>query len=165
MDTLRLDGTTIRGVVRGRQINCLVHSAPVGLVLPAGRYLLRIENNPVFGVLVSVEAASGPDGLEPVGIHFKMPPAALKDAPAAVATLVPPGQATGFTPAPGNLKDVPANLKDSPASKFFTAGSAGSTRVIIAARPIGQNSLVAQAGFSDLAEIVQQVGVVALVVS
>jgi len=38
-------------------------------------------------------------------------------------------------------------------------------RVIIAIRPIGENCLVAQAGFSDLLDAVQQAGGVGLIVS
>ncbi len=38
-------------------------------------------------------------------------------------------------------------------------------RVIIAIRPIGQNCLVAQAGFSDLLDVVQQAGGVGLIVA
>lgn len=226
MDELRLDGTTIRGVVQGRLVNCVVRSVPDGLMLPPGRYLLRPgEPNPVYGPFLSVEAASGPGGVgaaadvfkmppgapssvefkmppgAPSAVEFKMPPAALKDSPAAIATLVPADPAPGaikfgpgaikFTPganpatrqsAPGKVADAPAmKFFDPPAMKFdtpsmkfdgtpaikffFVAGQGLTARVIIAIRPIGQNSLVAQAGFSDLADAVQRAGGVVLIVS
>lgn len=174
MESLRLERTTIRGVVQGRAINCVISSAPAGLALPRGQYWLRAaENSPIYGQLLSIEAARGPGmvpGVMPGAAHKVGAPGALKDSPAAVATLVPAGQAgqaTGFA-ASGDfhIKFAPGTVKDAPAGKFFdTANTAGSTRVIIAVRPIGQNSLVAHAGFSDLAEAVQKAGMISLTVT
>jgi hypothetical protein len=56
MDTLTLSHSTIRGFVRGKAISCTVRSSPAGLKLAAGRYLLRpAENNPVYGLVISIE--------------------------------------------------------------------------------------------------------------
>ena len=38
MESLRLEGPTIRGVVQGRPVNCIVRSVPDGLALPSGQY-------------------------------------------------------------------------------------------------------------------------------
>ena len=83
--------------------------------------------------------------------------------------------------APSALKDAPTALKHAPAAKFdapaakfdgapsakfdFVAGQGMVARVIIASRPIGQNALVAQAGFSDLVDAVRRAGGVTLTVS
>ena len=252
MESLRLDGTTIRGTVKGRQVNCIVRSVPDGLVLPRGQYLLRVgENNPIYGMFLSVEVAGAPGAAasalkwtpspvkdSPSFSWDKMSPTAVKYSPAAVATLVPtkpaysaiikevPGAhkiapvahkiaagahkiaAAGKMDAPAIKADAPAIKFDAPAAKFdapaakfdapaakfdapaakfdapaakfdapaakfdaaavkadFVPGQGMTARVIIAVRPIGQNSLVAQAGFSDLVDAVQQAGGVTLIVS
>jgi hypothetical protein len=60
MESLRLEGTTIRGVVQGRAINCVISSAPAGLALPRGQYWLSAaEKSPVYGQFLSIEAARG----------------------------------------------------------------------------------------------------------
>jgi hypothetical protein len=198
MESLRLDGTTIRGAAQGRAINCVISSVPAGLALPPGQYRLRAAGtSPIYGQLLSIEAVGGPHaaGVATSANYTKVEsPGALKYSPAAVATLVPAGQASmiaasgdfhiKFSPgnaasgdfhikfSPGNaasgdfhIKFAPGNVKDAPAGKFFdTANTSGSPRVIIAVRPIGQNSLVAHAGFSDLAETVQRAGEIALIV-
>ena len=236
MESLRLDGTTIRGMVKGRPVNCVVRSVPDGLVLPPGQYVLRVgENNPIYGLFLSVEAAIAP-GVAPAVSYDKFRPSAMKDSPAAVATLVPTtadyatvwklpphriapaahkiAPAAKFdTPAvkieapaakfdapaakfdapaskfdapavkiaPASKIDAPAAKFDAPAAKFdapaskavdapaikldFVPGQGMTARVIIAVRPIGQNSLIAQAGFSDLVDVVQQAGSVTLFVS
>lgn len=175
MESLKLEGRTIRGVVHGRTINCVVSSEPAGLELPRGQYWLSAaEKSPIYGQLLSIEAKHGP-GAAPGASREKMAaPAALKDSPAAVATLVPGGQGSTIAAsgdfhikfAPGYVKDAaPGYVKDAPAGKFFDgANTSGTSRVIIAAKPIGQNSLVAHAGFSDLAETVQRAGGIALIV-
>ena len=167
METLRLEGTTIRGVVQGRKINCVIASAPAGLALPSGQYWLSAaETSPIYGQLLSIEAAREPDAAPGTGRHKIEPPAALKYSPA-VATLVPAGQASGIK-AGGDfhIKFAPGALKDAPAGKFFDSASpSGSPRVIIAVRPIGEGSLVAQAGFSDLVETVQKAGGITLIVA
>lgn len=161
MESLKLEGTTIRGVVQGRKINCVISSAPAGLALPSGEYWLSAaETSPVYGQLLSIEAAREP-GVTPGASRHKIePPTALKDSPA-IATLVPAGQASGIK-AGGDfhIKFAPGALKDAPAGS-----PSGSPRVIIAVRPIGENSLVAQDGFSDLAETVQRAGGVVLIVA
>jgi hypothetical protein len=166
MDSLRLEGTTIRGVVQGRKINCVVASAPGGLALPSGQYWLSAaETSPIYGQLLSIEAAREP-GVKPGTITHKIePPTARADSPA-IATLVPAGEASGIK-AGGDfhIKYAPGALKDAPAGKFDSASPSGSPRVIIAVRPIGEGSLVAQAGFSDLAETVQRAGGVTLIVT
>ena len=242
MESLRLDGTTIRGMVKGRAVNCIVRSVPDGLVLPPGQYVLRVgENNPIYGLFLSVEAAIAP-GVAPAVSYDKFRPSAMKDSPAAVATLVPTtadyatvwklpphkiAPAAKFdTPAvkieapaakfdapaakfdapaskfdapavkvapaskfdapavkvaPASKIDAPAAKFDAPAAKFdapaskavdapaikldFVPGQGMTARVIIAVRPIGQNSLIAQAGFSDLVDVVQQAGSVTLIVT
>ena len=118
MESLRLEGPTIRGVVQGRPVNCIVRSVPDGLALPSGQYLLRVgENNPIYGVFLAVEAAGTPE--RPASYHWKLPPSALKDSPAAaVLAMVPcaprskplllpsnralgsPGSSRGGTPSP-----------------------------------------------------------------
>ena len=210
MESLRLDGTTIRGMVKGRHVNCIVRSVPDGLVLPRGQYVLRIgENNPIYGLFLSVEAAAAAGGAAAMDI-FKAP-GILKDSPATVATLVPtkpaysaiikelPGAAHKIAPAahkiapaakfdapaakfdaPAAKFDAPAAKFDAPAAKFdgpaakfdapavkadFVPGQGMTARVIIAVRPIGQNSLVAQAGFSDLVDAVREAGGVTLIVA
>jgi hypothetical protein len=229
MESLRLDGTTIRGTVKGRQINCIVRSVPDGLVLPRGQYLLRVgENNPIYGLFLAVEAAGGPAA---ASAHKLTGHWGVKDTPAAVATLVPtkPAYSAIIKEVPGAHKiapvahkvaagahkiapaakfdapavkfdapaakfdapavkieapaakfdapaakfDAPAIKFDAPAAKFdaaavkadFVPGQGMTARVIIAVRPIGQNSLVAQAGFSDLVDAVQQAGGVTLIVA
>ena len=246
MESLRLDGTTIRGLVKGRPVNCIVRSVPDGLVLPRGQYLLRVgENNPIYGLFLAVEATAAPGSAAAIN-YMKMAPSALKDSPAAaIATLVPakpaygailkevPGAPAAVKYAPASKVDAPAALKyapagekyapaavkyapaakfDAPAAKFdapaykadgapaakfdapaykadgapsamfdaaasakfdgapsakfdFVAGQGMTARVIIAIRPIGQNALVAQAGFSDLVDAVQQAGGVTLIVA
>ena len=202
MESLRLEGPTIRGVVQGRPVNCIVRSVPDGLALPSGQYLLRVgENNPIYGVFLAVEAAA-PGQMSVAGHIVKQPPSALKDSPAAVATLVPAKPAysailkevPGVKLAPTSAKQVPSAKFDAPAAKFdapaakfdapavkveppaakfdaaaikfdFVPGQGMTARVIIAVRPIGQNCLVAQAGFSDLVDIVQQAGGVSLIVA
>ena len=168
MDSLRLEGTTIRGVVQGRKINCTIASAPAGLALPSGEYWLSAaETSPVYGQLLSIEAAREPGAPGGAGRHKIEPPNALKLSPTAIATLVPAGEASGIK-AGGDfhIKFAPGTIKDAPAGKFFDSASpSGSPRVIIAARPIGEGSLVAQAGFSDLAEVLQKAGGVALIVA
>ena len=68
MESLRLEGATIRGLVQGRAVNCIVRSIPDGLVLPPGQYLLRAgENNPLYGQFISVEAASAPGPVRSAG--------------------------------------------------------------------------------------------------
>jgi hypothetical protein len=167
MDSLRLEGTTIRGVVQGRKINCTIASAPAGLALPSGQYWLSAaETSPVFGQLLSIEAAREPR-VTPGTVGHKIEPATARADSPAIATLVPAAEASGIK-AGGDfhIKFAPGALKDAPAGKFFdSANPSGSPRVIIAVRPIGENSLVAQAGFSDLAETVQRAGGVTLVVA
>jgi hypothetical protein len=213
MESLRLDGTTIRGLVKGRPVNCIVRSVPDGLVLPPGQYVLRVgENNPIYGLFLAVEAAGAP-GAAASALKWTpdTAPGALKHSPAAVATLVPttkPAYSAIIKEVPGGklaataLKYVPAAKFDAPAAKFdapaakfdapasrvgapaskvdapatkavdapapkveYVPGRGMTARVIIAIRPIGQNCLVAQAGFSDLVDAVQQAGGVTLIVS
>lgn len=141
MDTLTLDGTTIRGVVNGRKINCVISSSPAGLTLPRGQYVLRAEEkNAVYGQLLSIEPAQVGGG-SPGG-----------------------GQASAIR-ASGDFH-IKFGSPDAPTGKFFdSANTAGTSRVTIAAKPIGQASLVAREGFSDLAEIVQRAGEVTLIVA
>ena len=180
MESLRLDGTTIRGLVKGRPVNCIVRSVPDGLVLPPGQYVLRVgENNPIYGLFLSVEAAGAP-GAAASALKWTpdTAPAALKHSPAAVATLVPttkPAYSAILKEVPGfksvSFRDVASSKVDAPASKVdapaikYVPGQGMVARVIIAIRPIGQNCLVAQAGFSDLVDVVQQAGGVGLIVA
>lgn len=184
METLRMEGSAIRGLVQGRAVNCLIHSMPSGLVLPSGQYLLRLAgDSPVYGICLSIEAAGRG--------ATAMSATIIKEPPAAIATLVPaaiPGTAAGRPDyglsaikfAPGIMKETPAMKFDSPSMKFDTpsqkfdspglkfdgAGTSGMTaRVIIAIRPVGEHSLVAQAGFSDLVDAVQRTGGVLLSVA
>lgn len=184
MDSVTLTGTTIRGSVRGRLVNCAVKSAPVGLRLPPGAYVLKIESNPIHGAVVSIEAAPGSPGA-PSSIKFSNQGPA-----AAVATLVPPGapamdlwKTPAGAPATHHFKDSPASprsvvIKEPPAkplspgaasAKFFETGPSGAagarpSRVLITAQAIGENCLVATAGFADLLDAVRGAGTVALVV-
>jgi len=170
MESLRLDGPAIRGLVKGRPVNCIVRSVPDGLVLPPGQYVLRVgENNPIYGVFLAVEAAAAP-GAAASALKWTpdAAPSALKHSPAAVATLVPttkPAYSAILKEVPGQAhKMAPAGKVDAPAIKYVP-GQGMTARVIIAVRPIGQNCLVAQAGFSDLVDAVQQAGGVTLIVS
>ncbi len=63
MDTVTLTGTTIRGSVKGRTINCAVRSSPAGLRLPPGQYVMTAEqNNAVYGPVVSIQGSSSSPG-------------------------------------------------------------------------------------------------------
>ena len=90
MESLRLEGPTIRGVVQGRPVNCIVRSVPDGLALPSGQYLLRVgENNPIYGVFLAVEAASTSEG------PCQLP---LQDASCGVERLAPPQRSPPLCP-------------------------------------------------------------------
>jgi hypothetical protein len=154
MDTVTLTGTTIRGSVKGRTINCSVRSAPAGLRLPPGQYVLKaLTDNPVHGPTVSIEGGgSSPASQQFKGMRVEGAPGSTS--PAAIATLVPPGVAGAahnltapggapgimkWTPpgapqssyskvAPTGLKDVAAGKVDAPAGKYAPAAAKFLTR-------------------------------------
>jgi hypothetical protein len=195
MESVTLSGTTIRGSVKGRTINCALRTSPAGLKLPPGTYLLKpAENNPVYGLVMAIETA-GPTG--PVAPSYSKMPAG---SPAAVATLVPPGAASAHfkdTPAAGAMagspimhkvqpggpaghkvtpaahkvaalahKDAPAGKVAAPASPRDPAANLGQQqRVLISGQAIGENCFVAMAGFADLMAAVNSAGGVTLVVT
>jgi hypothetical protein len=186
MDTVTLSGSTIRGSVKGRTINCSVKTSPVGLKLPAGTYLLKSSSdNPVYGATVSIQATAGsvqspaavatllPPGSSvagraaaPAAVKFAPgTPATHKDAPPTAHKIAPPAThaiaaATAHKLAPaGKVIDAPASPRD-PASGLVQA-----QRVLISDRAIGENCFVALAGFSDLIDAVKQAGEVTLVVT
>ena len=181
MESLRLDGTTIRGLVKGRPVNCIVRSVPDGLVLPPGQYVLRVgENNPIYGLFLSVEAAGAP------GAAASALKSDARHGSGGIETLARRGCHPGADDETSLQRDPRRRYRvqvcelqgrcleqsrrtsdarfDAPAIKYVP-GQGMVARVIIAIRPIGQNCLVAQAGFSDLADVVQQAGGVGLIVA
>lgn len=188
METLALSGSTIRGTVKGKLVNCSVKTSPVGLKLPPGRYVLRASAaNPVYGTVLSIESLSSGDAggaaaiatLLPPGVNHPSTPTAIKFAPPAApsAQKVTPA---GLKVAPGAHKIAPSTIKDAPAVKAdfapsmkfdspsmkFDGPAAGRSgqRVLISSRSIGEDSFVAVSGFSDLLDAVQRAGEVTLVV-
>jgi hypothetical protein len=179
MDTITLTGTTLRGSVDGRTINCSVKSSPAGLRLPPGQYILKAApNNPVYGPAVSIEGGAPAAGQAsavaalvapgaPVSHYYKTPqgagsPGAIKFGPAGIKDAP-----TGKVDAPaGKFFEPPAGkFFDAPASPRDAAGGRPAQRVLIGSRAVGENCFVALAGFSDLLDAVQRAGAVALIVT
>jgi hypothetical protein len=182
MDTVTLTGTTIRGSVNGRTINCSVRSAPAGLKLPPGQYVLKASpNNPVHGPTVAIESAGATAStatavatLAPPGVavsHHKFTPPGsapgiMKLTPGAPGAIkVAPGAPQTHKIAPRAVKDAPAEKVDfAPSWKWDGAPGQSPQRVLIGSQAIGENCFVAMAGFADLVDAVQQAGAVTLVV-
>ena len=139
MDTLTLSQSTIRGFVTGKAVNCTVHSSPAGLKLAAGRYLLSpAENNPVYGLVMSIEPirSGGQNVPGRVGFEYRV------EGPAAVKM-------------PAMPKVVPSG----------TTARAGGAAIVLSGRAIAGNCLVVDTGFDDLVDAVQRIGGVTLVVT
>jgi hypothetical protein len=151
MNTLTLSHSTIRGFVTGKAISCTVRSSPAGLKLATGRYLLRpAENNPVYGLVISIEPMPS-QGPGPAAVKL---PAMPKDAASATA-------ARPVGPGPAAVK-LPAMPKVVPSG---TAAREGGAAIVMSSRAIAGNCLVVTTGFDDLVDAVQHTGGVTLIVT
>ena len=149
MDTLTLSHSTIRGFVTAKAISCTVRSSPAGLQLAAGRYLLRpAENNPVYGLVMSIEPMPS-QGPGPAAVKLPTMPKVVPS-----GTLARPGG-----PGPAAIK-MPAMPK-----VVASEGREGGAAIVISGRAIAGNCLVVTTGFEDLVDAVQHAGGVTLIVT